>query len=214
MIQISKRDHYFSNKPRSKRQKFKVQLTIYNRKFEFITASGVFSPRKVDLGTIVLLKNAKFPESGIVADLGCGYGIIGIIISKIYPSLAVHFYDINKRAINLAKENIAIQNLRNYSVFEGDFVRNLHVNGIKYDALYINPPIKIGQDKFIPQITSAIEFLKKNSTIYIVIKRSLGAQGVLSKINRFFEIKNRTESVEINVKKSSGYWVIAVKKMD
>jgi 16S rRNA (guanine1207-N2)-methyltransferase len=211
--QISKRDHYFTAKPRSKKQKFKVQLTLNNKNFEFFTASGMFSPRKVDLGTRVLLKNANIPDKGVIADLGCGYGIIGITISKINPSLTVHFYDINKRAIRLAKENIVLHGLKQFAVFEGDYIEKLREKGQKYDAVYINPPIKIGQDAFIPHIISAIEFLKKKSSIFIVIKRTLGAQGVLNKIKGIFEKEDMLESIEIKVKKSSGYWLIEIKKL-
>ena len=87
-----KNEHYFSSKPSSKIRKYEVEIAINNSVFKFITSSGVFSPKKVDLGTRVLLKNAKIPKKGIIADLGCGYGIIGIIISKFHPNLTESSY--------------------------------------------------------------------------------------------------------------------------
>ena len=38
-------------------------------------------------------------------DLGCGYGVIGIVLKKLYPNSAVTMAEINPRSLELAQEN-------------------------------------------------------------------------------------------------------------
>jgi len=212
-ISNKKKEHYFSLNPRSKFQRYEVKLVLKSRIFKFKTSTGVFSHKKVDLGTKVLLKYSKIPIKGTIADLGCGYGIIGIVISKLNPKLAVHFYEINKRAIQLTRKNVELHNLTKYEIYEGDFLDSLNENRQFYDAMYINPPIKIGQDIYVSKIMSAIEFLNKNSSIFIIIKRNLGAQGFINKIRNIFMSKEELDTINIKIKKSSGYWLIEIKKL-
>lgn len=53
----------------------------------FHSSAGVFSKRKVDTGTRSLLENLVIPKEGLVADVGCGYGPIGIYVALSNPSL-------------------------------------------------------------------------------------------------------------------------------
>ncbi len=49
--------------------------------FKFITDAGVFSKGRVDEATDLLIHNIP-PLKGSLLDMGCGYGCIGIILSK------------------------------------------------------------------------------------------------------------------------------------
>ncbi len=81
---MSKKDHYFSKNPASEYRENRIYALLRNRKFEFITAKGVFSPKNVDLGTKVLCKNMEIPENekGLILDMGCGYGVLGIVAGE------------------------------------------------------------------------------------------------------------------------------------
>ena len=62
----------------------KYKTKILNQEFYFNTDNGVFSKNKLDFGTRVLLENIPLKDiKGDILDVGCGYGVIGIIISKI-----------------------------------------------------------------------------------------------------------------------------------
>ena len=43
--------------------------------------------------------------SKTIADVGCGYGPIGLMIAKVSPHHQITMVDVNKRALNLAEKN-------------------------------------------------------------------------------------------------------------
>ena len=76
--------HYFINDENlvSNIQEFSV--SIQNCLFHFKTDNGVFSKKELDFGSKLLIETVlKENIQGEVLDLGCGYGAIGIIISKL-----------------------------------------------------------------------------------------------------------------------------------
>ena len=62
---------------------------------EFVTSSGVFSHKRIDNGTRLLVESMVLPSEGRVLDLGCGYGVIGITAAKKNPDLRVWMTDVN-----------------------------------------------------------------------------------------------------------------------
>lgn len=53
-------------------------------KFTFTSNSGMFSPGHVD-GASDLFLHTLPRLSGSFLDLGCGYGVIGIVVGRLYP---------------------------------------------------------------------------------------------------------------------------------
>jgi len=92
------KEHYFTPKPKSKPKFGIIQTRLRGIPFKFLTASGVFSKKRVDLGTKLLIEAMVLPESGHVLDMGCGYGAVGIAAAKLNPNLHGVMVDINERA--------------------------------------------------------------------------------------------------------------------
>src|SRR3954454_23357919 len=70
--------HYFTPRPGTPARRAVVPGRLAGREVEVLTAAGVFSGDRVDLGTRVLLREApEPPASGSVLDLGCGWGPVG-----------------------------------------------------------------------------------------------------------------------------------------
>jgi 16S rRNA (guanine1207-N2)-methyltransferase len=181
-----------------------------NREFEFYSATGVFSSARIDKGTQVLLKNATIPDSGKILDLGCGIGIIGIVMSLENPQVEPHFLDINTRAIDLTKKNVEKYHVPNASIFTGDCLVLLVENNIRYDAIYFNPPIRLGKKVYFEQIFKAIQYLTPKGFLQMVIKKKLGAQSAYS----FLEANLDENLFEMKILgKNSGYWVFEVRKL-
>ena len=89
--------------------KRKVNLTMafyfIGHSFLFETDTGVFSKSEVDFGSRLLIDTFNMPDvEGIVLDVGCGYGPIGLAIAKQYPERTVYMMDINERALQLARK--------------------------------------------------------------------------------------------------------------
>ena len=76
-------NHYFTKNNNIKSNEKTIEFTFNNKQYKFLTDNGVFSKDGLDIGTEVLLKALNFENiKGDVLDLGCGYGPIGIILSK------------------------------------------------------------------------------------------------------------------------------------
>ena len=81
----------------------KVKVHLFFRDFYFYTDNGVFSKDGLDFGSRLLLESIPLDEvGGKVLDMGCGYGVFGIILNKI-TSCYVDMVDVNLRALHLAK---------------------------------------------------------------------------------------------------------------
>ena len=87
-----------------------VTYEIFGKKISLHSNSGVFSKDKIDEGTFAFLK-VLVPRhlSGKVLDVGCGYGAIGITLSKFFD-IEVTMLDINERALALANKNVKLNN--------------------------------------------------------------------------------------------------------
>lgn len=75
-------------------------------------------------------------------DVGCGYGTFGIALKSVYPFLEIDMVDVNDRALNLARENLKLNNMSAnvYLSNTYDKVEN------KYDLIVTNPPIRAGKE--------------------------------------------------------------------
>ena len=201
-------DHYFSSEPKSQYDTKIIRTIACNRNFEFYTSPGVFSANKIDTGTSVLLKNVEIPQKGKVLDLGCGIGVVGIVLNVERPNLEVHFIDINSRATELAKKNIKRYKLRKTSIFTGDYMKILEDNSFRYDAIYFNPPIRLGKKIYLSHIHNALNFLNPNGFMQIVIKKKLGAESAYNSLYTNID-ENKFEMKILG--KNSGYWVFEIR---
>ena len=81
-------DHYFTNNENLKSEIRQIDFSygVYN--LTFLSDNGVFSKNKVDYGSFLLLdtfiKNSEYKKD--ILDVGCGYGFIGISLSKIFDA--------------------------------------------------------------------------------------------------------------------------------
>lgn len=150
---------------------------------EFEVAAGVFSCDEVDKGTKLLLEYAEIPEEGVVLDVGCGYGVIGIVLAKVNPKLRVYMVDINREAVKLAKRNIKRNGVEDrVVVLYGDLYEP--VKGILFDAIYSNPPLAAGMDVVKRIIIEAPQHLKEGGTLQVVVRK--GAETVRKTMEQTF----------------------------
>lgn len=168
----------------------------------FLTAPGVFSHRRVDTGTRVLINSMMIPRTGRVLDLGCGWGPIGISIAASHPEVSVVMCDINKRAVWLAAENVKLNAVK-ADVKWGDLYDA--VRHMKFDVVLTNPPISAGLDVNTKAISGALEVLVPGGTLQLVIRSSKGRRAVSQIMEQVF---CNIEEIE----KKSGYRVYLSKK--
>jgi 16S rRNA (guanine1207-N2)-methyltransferase len=109
-------EHYFTTHPESETKLGLIRVTLRGSSFKFLTASSVFSKKRVDLGTRLLLDAMVLPETGAVLDVGCGYGAVGIVAATSNSRLHVVMTDVNRRAVRLARQNVKINKVNNAEV--------------------------------------------------------------------------------------------------
>ena len=198
--------HYYSEFPDAKFKIYTISESLRKHLYIFKSLPGVFSYRKIDLGTKILVENMTVPiEPSVLIDLGCGYGVIGIVLGYETPQSTVFLVDINKRAVWCTKENIKLnitENTKRIKVFSGNYFELLKQKDLKFDGIYINPPLRQGRDKFITLCHEIPNYLKKKGFFQFIIKKKMGASYILEYLrDSFVNLK-----VDILCKRS-GYWV-------
>lgn len=189
-------NHYFTNSDVKSELK-KTTCIVNDKKFIFNTDNGVFSKRGLDFGSRTLIDVLLSLEiSGNLLDVGCGYGVIGIILSSFFD-VNVDMVDVNKRAIHLTNMNIKANNVSNVSAFYSDIYSNVDK---KYDVIVTNPPIRAGKDTVYKFLFDAKNYLVCGGSLYFVINKDQGAKSV---------IKDLSSCVNVEVlRKNKGFFVI------
>lgn len=191
--------HYFVNDDNLKSEIREFKINFLNQNFVFKTDNGVFSKGELDYGTYLLLTTVlKLDIKGKVLDLGCGYGAIGVVISKL-KNTKVTMVDVNKRAVHLSKMNVS-DNKCDCLVINSDGYLNV---SDKFDYIITNPPIRVGKTKLYELMIDSKNYLNENGVIYLVIRKEQGAKSF---------IKDMSEYYNVNVlEKSKGFYIISLK---
>ena len=108
--------HYYSEKQDSKFKIKPIKVQLLGEILSFYLASGVFSAKRIDKGSNLLIESALIQPDWKVLDLGCGNGIVGITIAKAYPGCTVLLTDINERAVRTSKMNVELNHITNAKV--------------------------------------------------------------------------------------------------
>jgi len=196
-------NHYFSKRPAVKPRYGLVRVYLRGRFFQFLTASGVFSQKRIDLGTRLLIESMVLPEKGNVLDLGCGYGAIGIVAATMRPLIYVYMVDVNERAVQLARGNARRNRVSNVKFRNGFLYES--VDCVKFEAILSNPPISAGLKVVLPIIRQAPMHLSSEGFLQVVIRSKIGGKRLSSIMKEAFG------NVEILARKS-GYQVLLSKK--
>lgn len=176
---------YFSNEDlKSNIQKYNVD--ILGNRYSFYTDNGVFSKEKLDFGTRVLLENIPIEKlHGDILDVGCGYGVIDIVLGKIVDAKFLGV-DVNRRALHLAEMNKKENKLSNIDFIESNCYEN--VSG-KYDFIITNPPIRAGKKIVYEIVMGAKNYLKDEGSLFIVVRKEQGAKSMIRDLEEIYKVE-------------------------
>lgn len=187
---------YFENQDLPSKM-VKTESFVLNKKFIFYTDNGVFSKDGLDFGSRLLLESIPLEEvGGKVLDMGCGYGVFGIVLNKL-TSCAVDMVDVNLRAIHLSEINIRENHCQNISVFESNVYENINS---KYSCIVTNPPIRAGKKVVYDIVMNAKDYLEKDGALFLVIRKEQGAKSLI------FDLKKQY-NVEV-LEKKKGFFIL------
>lgn len=191
-------DHYYSSNPTSKSDERILEYEISDISFKFISDNGVFSKNHVDFATDFLLNVISKEEiSGKVLDVGCGYGVIGITLSKMFNT-DVTMLDVNSRALELAKRNAIKNGLEKVNIVESNGFENINE---QFDVIVTNPPIRAGKSVIYNIYEEAKKHLNQYGKFYLVINKKHGAPSTIKYLKELF---NEVEILD----KKAGFNVI------
>lgn len=176
--------HYFTNEKLPSNIR-KTECFILNNKFTFLTDNGVFSKDGLDFGSRLLLESIPLDEvGGKILDMGCGYGVFGIVLSKV-TSTHVDMVDVNLRAIHLTEMNIKENNISDACVFESNCYDNI---SSKYTSIITNPPIRAGKKIVYDIVMNARNYLDDNGKLFIVIRKEQGAKSLIVDLQKIYNV--------------------------
>jgi 16S rRNA (guanine1207-N2)-methyltransferase len=177
-------EHYFAELPKSEAKLGIVRTRLRGEPFEFLTASSVFSKKRVDLGTRLLIEAMVLPETGCVLDVGCGYGAVGIAAAASNSRLRVIMTDVNMRAVRLARENIEINKVNNAEVRYGYFYEP--IPELTFNCVLSNPPVSAGMETVKAIVRGAPRVMASKATFQMVIRSKIGGKTLPSVFNETF----------------------------
>lgn len=186
---------------KSNRKEFSFRFWCFN--YSFIVDNGVFSKDEIDLGSQILLNHVLTQSLGDnILDLGCGYGPIGIILKTHFKESYVEMVDVNPRALELAKENAKLNNVE-VNIHTSDCFEE--ITKTDFTSIITNPPIRAGKEVIYKMFEEAFEHLVNGGCLWIVIRKSHGAQSAKKRIEQVYG------NCEI-VKKDKGFYILCAKK--
>ena len=192
---------YFDNDKNIKSERKLIKFNFNNKDFSIYSDNGVFSKDRFDYGTRVLLNSVDIDKLfGNVLDLGCGLGVVGIILGTFNKGINIDMVDINERAIDLAKNNLVLNNVK-ANVFVSDIYSNIDN---KYDFIITNPPIRAGKSVVREFLLGSYDYLKDNGILYFVMRKDHGVKSMIGELNDKFNT-----SV---VSKDKGFYVVLCTK--
>jgi len=149
-----------------------IVVNLLDNELTLHTRWGVFSPRSIDEGTIMLMKHIEVGVSDICLDLGCGYGPIGLALAKHCTKGEVHMVDKDFVAIELANNNANLNNLSNTKAYFSDAFLQVP-SEVKFDQVISNLPAKVGREQLSIILYDAFDALKPGGKITVVTIKGL-----------------------------------------
>jgi 16S rRNA (guanine1207-N2)-methyltransferase len=198
-------EQYFTSNPESAPRLRQFHATLAGRDYELTTASGIFSPERIDAGTQVLLAHTPpAPPGGDLLDLGCGWGPIALTLALEAPHATVWAVDVNRRALDLVQRNAGALGLSNVVACHPDEVPD----DIRFTTIRSNPPIRVGKGELHAMLLRWLPRLEESSDAWLVVQRNLGSDS----LHRWLDGTLAAEFTVSRAATNKGYRVLRVRR--
>ena len=173
-----KTSHYFDAAPSASSRPKEIACRFDGIDFIFDTDSGVFSRNRPDFGSELLLetfiarRKAGLAQGLHVLDLGCGYGLVGTVVKRVFPEVAMTMADINARAVSLAASNAAKNLIRYADIRISDAFAEIPGT---FDIVLTNTPVRAGKKTVFRFYEESYEHLNDGGSLFVVIQKKQGA---------------------------------------
>lgn len=178
---------------------YMIELNIKNEDLVFESNENVFSPKGIDTGTLSMLSEVEFHNDDKVLDLGCGYGVVGILAAKKVGEDNVTMVDINEDAVKQSKINAKLNKVDNVHILKSNGVEDVKTDN--FSLILSNPPYH--EDFKVPKefIEKGFKKLKLGGKMYMVTKRK-----------EWYKRKLISVFGGVKIKEIEGYYVFMAEK--
>lgn len=148
------------------KQDIVFDVTLRERRMCFHSTWGLFSPRRIDDGTYMLIEKAELGPEDTCLDLGCGYGAIGLAIANDCPQGTVHMVDKDSVALDYARKNAKLNRIDNCEIYLSNAFS--HVPDVRFDNVLANLPANVGKEMLSVILHDAKAHLVPDGKLYVV----------------------------------------------
>lgn len=177
--------HYFIDKAHTSSDFFEFSGEVVGLNLTFKSCDNIFSKDEIDLGSKTLIETVvdKVCPEGNGLDFGCGYGVIGIALTK-KLNVVMDFADVVQTALDLTRTNL----LKNGIKHSGDLIKTDNFSNIskEYDFIVTNPPIKTGKKLLFSIMDNCFKYLKQGGTLTLVIRKDHGEESLKKHLQTIF----------------------------
>ena len=146
-----------------------IQTELMGQRLELETRPGLFSPEHPDRGTLAMLSLVCFRPGMKVLDLGCGWGLVGVLAARLCGEENVVLSDIDPQAVAAAARNAARNGVPGVQTVVSDGFSGLREAG--FDLILSNPPYQSDFKVAKGFIEKGFNRLKLGGTLMMVTKR-------------------------------------------
>ncbi len=140
---------------------------VLGKPFEFTSTWGIFSPEKLDEGSLMLLDYIDFKQDDNSIDLGCGYGVLGMTAARECPNGQHLLIDKDFVAVEYAKLNCQKNGLTNAEVMLSNGF--YHVDKTRQFSLVMsNLPAKASKEQHYLYLLDAYNAMVIGARFYVV----------------------------------------------
>ena len=146
-----------------------VSLHYMGAALAFETNQALFSPRYIDKGTLTMLGTVQFSPDDIVLDLGCGYGVVGIVAAQTVKPEHIYMTDVNSVAIACSALNLQRNQVTGVQLLQSDLYEAL--GDYRFTKILCNPPYHTDFSIAKRIIEGGYRRLLPEGELYLVTKR-------------------------------------------
>lgn len=149
------------------RQDINFRQDVLGKPFDFATTWGIFSPEKLDDGSLMLLDHVDFQTADNSIDLGCGYGVLGMTAARECPDGQHLLIDKDFVAVEYARLNCQKNGLTNTHIQLSNGFNDVDKDK-RFSLVMSNLPAKVGKEQHYLYLLDAYERMEVGGRFYVV----------------------------------------------
>lgn len=165
---------------------YPVYYQLENTRFRICNHANVFSRESLDIGTRFLLQHLpKNTNAKDIVDLGCGNGVVGLMLAEYHAEAKIYFVDESYMAVASAKENFQLAFEHRQAEFcVTDGLTDFETESM--DLIVCNPPFHQqhtrGNQIALSMFKQSRRVLRKGGELWVIGNRHLAYHVDLKKI--------------------------------